>query len=239
MNKENKILLCLLAIIAIISVVCGYFAFTEEKVIEKTDAMKIKEEYSNYNGKVSESTKQEYPSVELSDENPFVYKSGEEIIKILEGKSGVIYFGFSTCPWCRTMLPILEEAAKEVGIKEIAYLDIKNMRDILELDENDKIVTTKEGNVNYYKILELMDNVLEDYTLISKEKKEIKTGKKRLFAPTVVVIKNGVIEDIHIGTLDSQTNGYEELSKDEKTTLKNTYTEMLKKLTNNNCKEGC
>lgn len=239
MNKENKILLCLLAMIAIISVVCGYFAFKEESQMEKTDALKIKEEYNSYNGKISESSKQTYPSVDLLDENPFVYKSEEEIIKILEGKSGVIYFGFSTCPWCRTMLPVLEEAANEEEIKEIAYLDIKNIRDILELDENNKIVTKKEGTANYYKLLELMDEKLGDYILTSKDGKEVKTGKKRLFAPTVVVVKNGVIEAVHIGTLDSQESGYEELSKEEKESLKKIYKEMLKKLKDNNCNEGC
>lgn len=240
LKKENLVFLGLLGIIVVIACCCGVLAFQkEEQEVILSDAKKIQEEYAKYNNETNESANRTYPLVELNENNPFVYKSEEEIIEILEGKTGLIYFGFPECPWCRSILPVLEEAAIENKVAEIAYLNIENIRDVLELDENEKIVTTKEGSNNYYRILKLLDDYLEEYTLTDEEGNEIKTGEKRLYAPTVVAVSNGKIVGFHSGSIETQKNGYEPLTAKEKEELKKIYTDMIEKMSEGTCNEGC
>ena len=137
------------------------------------------------------------------------------------------------------MLPVLDEAAKETGIASIAYLDIKNIRDVKELDENDKIVTTTEGTSNYYKILDVLKKELDDYVLTTKSGKKINTGEKRLYAPTVVAVRDGKITGIHVGTLDSQKSGYDALTDKEKKELKNTFVDLIHTMNEGICNDAC
>ena len=37
--------------------------------------------------------------------NVFVYRSLDEINKILENGTGVVYLGFPECPWCKGYIP--------------------------------------------------------------------------------------------------------------------------------------
>ena len=53
-------------------------------------------------------------------------KREEEIFDILDG-TGIIYFGFPECPWCRNAVPVLLDAAEEVGIEKIYYIYIDNL----------------------------------------------------------------------------------------------------------------
>ena len=239
MKKENWFFLGLLGVIVIIACGCGFLAFQKvEDTPVITDAVKIKEEYEMLNEKINDNNLK-YPTVTLSDDNPFVYRSESEIIDILNNKTGVIYFGFSSCPWCRSVLPILEDAAREVGLAQVFYLDIQNIRDVLELDENDKVVTSKEGSNGYYQIVELLDEYLSEYSLTNEKGEEISTGKKRLFAPTVVGVLNGEIVSFHEGSLDSQKSGYDTLDDKEKEELKKIYVELIQKTLEGTCNEAC
>jgi len=91
----------------------------------------------------------------------------------------------------------------------------------------------------YYKILEILESKLKDYTLTTKENKQIKTGEKRLFAPSVVAVQNGEIKDFHEGTVDSQNSGYDPLKKEEKEELQKKFTELINSISIGVCKEGC
>lgn len=240
MKNDNKVFIILIAVIVIIAIVVGFFAFKkEEQATPKTDALKIKEEYALLNDTVNESVNKNYPTVNLKDNNPFVYKNEEEIIELLKNKTALIYFGFPKCPWCRSMLPVLESAASETNIVSIAYLNIYDIRDTKELDENNKVITTKEGTSNYYKILELLKDKLDDYTLQTKDGKTINTGEKRLFAPTVVAVRDGVITGIHVGTVKSQKTGYDTLSDKEVTELKKTFVDLIHTMNEGICNEAC
>lgn len=240
LKTENLFFLALLAIIVLIACGCGFLALQKvENNPIVTDAAKIKEEYEILNGQINEKNNLKYPTVTLSDDNPFVYRSESEIVNILKNKTGVIYFGFSGCPWCRSILPVLEDAAKETGIAQVFYLDIQNIRDVLELDENDKVVTSKEGSNGYYQIVELLDEYLSEYSLTNEKGEEISTGKKRLFAPTVVGVLNGEIVSFHEGSLDSQKSGYDALDDEEKEELKKIYVELIQKTLEGTCNEAC
>ncbi len=240
MKKDNIILIALLIGIFLLASCCGYFAFEEssqEEII--TDAIKIQREYASLNDKVNETNQKKYLSVNLSEDNPFCYAKEEEIINLLENGTGIIYFGFKTCPWCRSMIEELEKTAKEKNLDKIYYLDISNIRDTLALDENDKIVTEKQGSSTYYKIVKFLEEYLKEYTLTSKEGKIIKTGEKRLFAPTVLAVSNGEIRFFHEGTIDSQKNGYEKLTEEQKGSLRKIFSDLIDSLSTNTCKESC
>ena len=108
MKKDNIIFLGLLGIVVLILSICAFFAYQkEEQTPDLTDAEKIAEEYKVLNNEINEQNNLAYPIVELSNENPFVYASEEEVIRVLKEGTGVIYFGFPSCPWCRTLLPVL------------------------------------------------------------------------------------------------------------------------------------
>lgn len=242
MKKENIVFIALIFVIVCIAIICGYFAFQEEEVehVELTDALKIQEEYALLNDQVNEKNHRTYPTVNLSDDNPFVYATEEEILSIFENnESALVYFGFASCPWCRSVLPVLESALKEKNVSEIKYVDIEDIRSELELDNNDKVVTTREGTTNYYKLLDVLDDFLEDYVLIGKDGKEISTGEKRIIAPTVLAIHNGEVVGIHVGTVDSQESGYDSFTASEIEELKNIYKELVDSMTEGLCEKGC
>lgn len=182
-----------------------------------TDAMKFKEEYESLNGTKREKDGRTIRSIEIAEDNPFIYKEESDIVKLMEEKeSFVVYFGFSDCPWCRSAIPTLIEVAKNVGLDKIYYVDVKEIRDTLKLDEEGNVVTDKEGTDGYYDLLEAFDNVLDSYTLTDKDGNEVNTGKKRIFAPNIISVVDGVAVELTDGISDKQTDGYMELTSEMK-----------------------
>lgn len=103
----------------------GLFLYLEEKNNVNnsvSDAVKFKDKYEKYNGK-SNDKGTDYMTVQVAKNNIIEYASFNEVFDILDGKSGVIYFGFPECPWCRTLVPVLLDAADEAGIDTIYYLN--------------------------------------------------------------------------------------------------------------------
>lgn len=241
MKKENVVFIALIFVIVCIAITCGYFAFREEEVghVELTDAVKIKEEYAAYNEQVNENNNRTYPTVNLSDDNPFVYITEEEAIDTIENKTALLYFGYASCPWCRSVLPVLESVAKEKNVSEIKYLDIEDIRSVLELDENNKVITTREGTSNYYKLLNVLDDSLEEYVLTGKDGEKVGTGEKRIYAPTVIAVSNGEVTGIHVGSVSSQKSGYDTLTEEEIGELKDIYRELIDSMSIGICNEGC
>lgn len=241
MEKDKKILLVIVGILMLVATSLGILAIWKSKdnPTLKSDAVKFKEEYEFLNGQVNEDVKMNYPLVSLSEDNPFIYKTDDEVVKILENGTGVIYFGFSSCPWCRSMVPSLLKAAESTNLSEIIYVDIKNIRDKLSLDDNNQIVVEDEGTNGYKEILKQMDEVLEPYILTNKDGKKVPTNEKRLYAPTVVTVKNGKIMDIHVDTVSSQKSGYNPLTEKEQEKLFQIYQKMILKLLDSSCDESC
>ena len=88
----------------------------------------------------------EYGSV--SEDNVFVYKNVDEIIKIMEHGTGVVYLGFPECPWCKAYVKYLNEVALDVGIDEIYYYNILEDR-TNNTDNYQKIVSILDDNLQY------------------------------------------------------------------------------------------
>lgn len=45
-------------------------------------------------------------------DNPIVYSNLTEILDVIKTKTGIVYFGFPECPWCRNAVPVLLDSAK-------------------------------------------------------------------------------------------------------------------------------
>ena len=141
-----------------------------DKPVEKTDALKFKEEYEKNNGVKNEKYNVTTRTVNIPEDNPMVYATAEEIIKKIDNKETfVVYFGFSDCPWCRSVIEELIHVAQDLKVEKVYYVDVKELRDVKELDENNNVVTSKEGDEHYKKLLEKLDSVLDDYTLTDKD----------------------------------------------------------------------
>jgi len=179
------------------------------------DSEKFKEEYESQNGKKSKSGK-ENRKVSISKDNPFVYTTAEEISKKMDNKETfIVYFGFSTCPWCRSIIEELIKCAKDSKVDKIYYVDVLDIRDTKELDEDGTIKTTKEGTKGYNELIDKMSNVLSDYTT-TKEGEEISLEEKRIYAPNVIAVVNGKATKLEEGISEELKDPYMELTEEMK-----------------------
>ncbi|HIS87011.1 MAG TPA: hypothetical protein IAB49_02625 [Candidatus Caccenecus avistercoris] len=148
--KKKVIIIVITAILLIALAVSLFLILNKEEDI--SDAAKFAEEYTN-----------------VEEDNVFLYRNADEIIRILENGTGVVYLGFPECKWCQKYVTYLNEAAKENDITRIYYFDI--------LDDR------SENTSEYQQIVSL----LEEYLEYDEE------GNKRVFVPAVIVVDNGEI----------------------------------------------
>lgn len=155
---------------------------------------------------------EEYSVINIDENNPMIYKTDDEIIKILKSGTGIIYFGFPECPWCQTALPVLLKAAKEMKIDEIYYFNP------MEIREND--------TDTYKEIVDLLgDNLEVD-----------ENGNNRLYVPDIYFVSDGEIIGHNFKTVDTQTNPKDNpLTESQKTELGNIYKGLISKTYNIEC----
>ncbi|MCI2042093.1 MAG: hypothetical protein LKJ84_03955 [Bacilli bacterium] len=216
-----------------------------QKVISnnsQTDGIKFKEEYEKLNGKKNDQGKK-YREITIDSKNKMVYKTTEEVLELIDKKkSFVLYFGFDTCPWCRSVVPTLASISKELN-QEVYYIDVKDIRDTFELDDDNKPKLVKKGSKDYSKLLEKLESVLEDYTLTDSDNNEIKVGEKRIYAPSIVIVIDGKAKELTTGISDKQTDGYMKLTKEMEKDTYNKIKKVLKQVSDksNTCylDKGC
>jgi glutaredoxin len=197
---KQRIILIICVVIASIGIILGSIKLYQNyQNKNKTDAIKFSEEYT-----------------QVPNDNIFVYKSSDEIIKILEHGTGIVYLGFPECPWCQRYAKYLNEVAKENGASCIYYYNIlddrKNNTEIYQ-----KIVSLLSGNLLYD------DN-----------------GNERIYVPDVTFVYNGKIVG-HDNESSYDTKGFEDPNdywNDEAVTnLKNRLTDYTKKVCQTMCTE--
>ena len=227
-----KKILILLIIFTSVFIITG----CSDKQKEITDAEKFKEEYESVNGK--EIYEKKARKISISKNNPFIYKNAKDIVEMMEqDETFLVYFGFNTCPWCRSVIEELIHVAEDNKIEKIYYVDVKDIRDIKEVNEKGKIETTKEGTKAYYELLEKMDSVLDDYTLTNDDE-EISANEKRIYAPNVVAVVNGKAKEMSTGTPDSLKDPYQELTEEIRKDIYNEF-KCIVKCINNEKKNVC
>lgn len=236
MKKGSMIIII---IVFLFSIFMGYRYFEDKKETTSKDAVTFKKEYEALNNRVNPNNNKLYPEVSISNDNPVKYSSYDEIFEVLKSGTGVIYFGFPECPWARNLVPVMLSAAKEVEIDTIYYLNIKDDRDVLMLNENGDIITEKEGNKKYFELVEKLDSILDDYILTDNDGKSVSTGKKRIYTPLLIFVKNGKIIAHHTDTVDSQTDPYVALNDRQSEELLLKLINYMSKISANVCDESC
>jgi len=232
----KKILTILILFVSIFVVTgCG-----KEEVKELTDAEKFKQEYESINGEELYGKKAR--TLTISEDNPFIYSNAKEILdKMDNNETFIVYFGFKTCPWCRSVIEELINVANENNIDKIYYVDVKDIRDVKELDEDGNVKTTKEGTKNYYKLVDELEDILENYTLETEDGEEKELDEKRIYAPNVVAVVNGKAEQMEDGTPESLTDPFQELTKEIKEDINEEFTCLVKCINEqqNKCTKSC
>lgn len=232
--KKEKIIMILLPIICLCMAIISYIGV----VNINGDAIKFKKEYESLNG--TKSNNKEYKKVEISKNNPIKYSNYDEIIDVIKNKTGIIYLGFPECPWCRNAVPVLLEAARDNNIDTIYYLNILNERDSYIVNDG-KVEYAKDqdgndikGTPGYSKLLKVLDNELEDY-IIEFEGKEYNTNVKRIYAPTVIFVRDGKVIGLHISTVSTQTDPYKDLTDKQYKELYDEYSDYISSMLSSSC----
>ena len=203
--KFKKIIISLI----IVLLITGCFNKQENT---QTDGYKFAEEYTSINGIENKSGKINR-EIKISDKNPFIYKTADELVELIDKKETfIVYFGFSTCPWCRSVLEELVKALDDNKVDKVYYVDVYDIRDVKELDESGNIITSKEGSEGYMKLLERLNDVLDDYKL-TKGEETIEVGEKRIYAPNIVAVSRGKAIQLETGISDELTDPYSELTE--------------------------
>lgn len=204
----------IIVLILVVFILTGCGKSGSDLKTDKSDAGTFKQEYEKLNGQENDKGAK-YRHIDIAEDNPFVYKDAADIVEMMEAKeSFVVYFGFASCPWCRSVILPLISVAEDLGINTIYYVDVKEIRDVLVIDDNGKIVTSKEGSKDYYKLLEKMDAVLEKYMLTDNNKQEVDTLEKRIYAPNIVTVLDGEAVKMTDGISAKQTDAYMELNEE-------------------------
>ena len=241
MKKENILLICL-PVLCFLTAVLGYFKVINSPVKINKDAIKFKEEYEKYNDKEVSSDKK-YSSLDLSENNPIKYSTYDEIIDVIKNQTGIIYLGFPECPWCRSIIPVLFDVAKDNDINTIYYLNMKNDRTSY-IVEDDKLVyelddkgNEKKGTEDYHKLIKVLDKHLTEYT-VSYNEKTYETGEKRIYAPTVIFVKDGKVLGLHVSTVSSHLNGFDKMNKEQIEELYSIYENYILEIKSATCDIG-
>ena len=198
MESSKKNVYIIFGIIAVLILIISLsFLFKKDKM---SDAERFAKEY------------------DFTVNNVFVYRSLDEINKILENGTGVVYLGFPECPWCKGYIPYLNEVAINEHLDKIYYFNILNDR--------------KNNTSGYKKTVQL----LNDYLKYDNE------VNKRIYVPAVIAVNNGKI----VGFDDESsldTKGYEtpeEYWKNEDLDgLKKRLSDMIKASFPSYCTSGC
>lgn len=151
---------------------------------------------------------------EVSNNNVFVYRTADEIVKILENGTGAVFLGFPECPWCQRYAKYLNEVAKDVNLDVIYYCNIYE----------DRLNNTEA----YQKIVALLGDSL-DYDA---------EGNHRIFVPDLTIVYKGEIKchDNETSMISSDENTPDAYWTDEQVTaLKTKLKSMLAECTNGTC----
>lgn len=193
MKNKFKYILILVLLFVVLSIIYIFFINKEE-----TDSDRFSKEYD-------------------ITENIFVYKDINQIIKILENGTGIVYLGFPECNYCKEYVKILNDTAMEEGVEKIYYFNIKEDRE-----------NNTEG---YKKIVELLYN-----NLLSDE-----DGEKRLFVPDVTFVSNGDI--IYHNNESCDTSSNKDLSsywtEDKVASFKKELVKNIATLSGSICNDDC
>lgn len=120
--------------------------------------------------------------------------------------TGIIYYGFPSCPWCIEAVPVMNTVAKEYDLS-IYYVN-KRSQESADHPEEEK------------KAIEILDAA---YGLDKDEE----TNEPRLYVPEVIVVKDGEIVGHNMGTVKGHDAHERKMTSDEALILKTIYENLF------------
>ena len=154
----------------------------------------------------------------VSEDNPFLIASYEEVVRLFELGTGVLVFGFPDCPRCRNAFPALEKAFAEMN-----------------MDKREGF----SGRILYYNIYDDREADNERYqTLVEYAKEFLPTddsGNPRIYSPDVFFITSGKIIGNHLDTVPSLTDPWDTLNDEQEAELIGIYKDLLEKMEDCGC----
>lgn len=194
-STKNKIILTLLAIVIVLVGVIIFLNIKKKNEDNSiTDAKRFSEEYK------------------ISEDNVFVYRNSDEILKIMKNGTGVVYLGFPECPWCSAYVVYLNEVAKENHLDKIYYYNI---------------LEDRKNNTEFYK---------EVIKLLSGNLQYDDEGNERLYVPNVSFhVKGKVIGNDYETSKDTHDlkDPKDYWTNEEISELKSTLTQYTKEVVDN------
>ena len=230
--KKETILIITLPILCAIAAILAYVKLINTDV----DAVKFKNEYESLN-------EEGYLELNIDKNNPIEYADYDKLLEVIENGTGIIYLGFPECPWCRNALPVLLDVAKDNDIETIYYMNILKERDSYVVEDKKLVYATdedgneKKGTDGYFKLLDALKEHLSDY-VVSFEGKEYEVGEKRIYAPSVIFVRDGEVLGVHVSTVESQKNPKEELTDEQYEELYTIYEDYIVELESGTCNVG-
>lgn len=158
----------------------------------------------------------------LDDDDPaFLEVSTQESLKLFVNGTGIVVYSYETCPWCNRIIPVLDQAAKEYGIK-VFYVNIYS--------DSFMALSNEEKSNEIQALYQCLDPILERET-------DPDTGEEEpvMQVPEVVAVKDGEIVGHHMGivdgfTLDTDHLDEYQLSDSQKEELKDIYLDLFSKI---------
>ena len=218
----KRIITLSVALLALILII-GYFRTNATE-----DEIKFRREHEELNGVVNDNNNT-FSTMNLPKRNGISYATEEDVIDLLQQGTGIIYFGFATCPWCRAALPEFFEVSSEFNQIDLLYLDIRYIRDLREL-VNDEIVIREQGSRGYREILSILGDKASIYRGLNDD------NIRRIYAPTFIFVRNGQIVGIHEGTVDSQDDPWTPLTTQQQNELREIYRRLFVRINENTSK---
>lgn len=129
----------------------------------------------------------------------------KESLRFFDEKgTGIVYYGYATCPYCVQVVPVLNEVAKSYGLT-VYYVDV----------HGDKI---SDADIDRY-----MDLAKE---FLDKDDE----GNPQFFVPQIFTFVNGEIVGDHLGAVDSYDPSAGNLTSSQRKELTNIIKKILKPL---------
>ncbi len=216
-NKQIKIILSIVIFVTIILTA----VYVKNNRLTN-DERKFKYEYEKFNGKKNLS-KIKYVNVNIVDENNVNYLTNKELIKFINSKTGIVFFGYPESNFSRNAIEVLLDVVKNTEYNSINYYNLYQDRDEKFLDEAGEVYTLKKSSDLYNKVLEYLGNKADTYNGLNNDK------IKRVYFPTVLFIKDGKLKSIYSGTFETNIDG-KKLTKHEKLKLKKIYKKGINKI---------
>lgn len=147
------------------------------------------------------------PSGDTDPLDQFTEISFDDAVALFQdGKSGLLYFGFPDFPWCKEVVPVLEQEAEDAG-QEVLYVRTRD-------DDKERLYTDEQK--------EQIIPWLKDYMSENDE------GELTLYVPLVVAVENGKATAGNVGTVKGHNAHERDMTGEEKEQLQ----EILRNIVN-------